>query len=376
MAAIARALFGIEIHAFNTRAKTGRPARFGVHGGILHDTIRRMSRSVFLGCLALWMLGCGTDGGPETPPPTTEPPDDDPQFIEPKCANPNELCLAAPKQGFQIQSVGTTIDAGDDIEWCEVVQLPGTPSDTYYVNAFESQMTLGSHHLIVAAIEPGTATDTAAEIGMRANCVGPDEFGGELLPVTGSQQPYHAELFPEGVGRIYTGGQKVVFDYHYFNTTGAPIQAKAAVNFHTVDASMVKKLSESFGFLNVGINIPAMSTAAFEAECTFSHDIMVHKLVRHTHRWGTNFDAWYLGGEHDGEHIFTSHNYEEVDFPLAEPVVMHAGEGFRFRCEFNNTESRTLTFGTKATDEMCILFGQWYVVNEGDVVPEQGCIKF
>ena len=51
------------------------------------------------------------------------------------------LCLAPPEQGFQIQSVGAAIDPGQDVEYCEVVQLPGDPSEVYYVNRFESEMT-------------------------------------------------------------------------------------------------------------------------------------------------------------------------------------------------------------------------------------------
>ena len=47
-------------------------------------------------------------------------------------------------------------------------------------------------------------------------------------------------------------------------------------------------------------------------------------------------------------------------------MLFRKGEGFRYRCEYQNTEDRTLRFGTKATDEMCNLFGSWWVVNEGD----------
>ena len=36
---------------------------------------------------------------------------------------------------------------------------------------------------------------------------------------------------------------------------------------------------------------------------------------------------------------------------------MKKGEGFRFQCEYDNTTDDVLTFGPKATDEMCILFG-------------------
>jgi hypothetical protein len=319
--------------------------------------------------MAVGVVGCGGDPQPE---PTPQPP----SFTPPECSSPTELCMSQPQSGFQVQSVGTTVEPGQDVEYCEVVQLPGNPGEPFYVNAFEVQMTQGSHHLIVAAIEPGSETEAAAVVGERVPCTGPDGFGGEIIPVTGSQQPYNANTFPEGVGRQYSGGQKLVFDYHYFNTTMEPIAAKAAVNFHLTEASQVKKIAQSFGFVNIGIEIPPGASASFVNECRMSQDVMVYELTRHTHKWGTDFSAWFAGGDRDGEKIFTSPDYETVNFPLEEPVLVKAGEGFRFECAFTNTEDYTLRFGLKATDEMCILFGSWFVVNETDSIAEQSCLLF
>src|SRR6188768_3031343 len=63
---------------------------------------------------------------------------------DPDCATPDfvgvtdsceeEPCLAVPEFGFQIRDEGTTIQSAEDVEYCEVVLLPGDPSDTYYVN--------------------------------------------------------------------------------------------------------------------------------------------------------------------------------------------------------------------------------------------------
>jgi hypothetical protein len=323
--------------------------------------------------LPLFLLACTSS--PESDVPTDEQNIEEARFEAPKCDGPQDLCLKAPVDGFQITSVGTEIMPGEDVEYCEVVVLPGTPDDAYVVNAFESQMTESSHHLIVAAIEAGTATEENAIVGDRKECTGPDAFGGELVPVTGSQQPYNSEMFPDGVGRTYYGGQKIVFDYHYFNTTSAPITARAAVNFHTTDPSNVSMLARSFGFLNLGIEIPPGATKEFTKECTFDRDIYVHKLTRHTHKWGTDFKAWFVGGPLDGELALDSPDYETVNFPLEEPVLMPAGSGFKFSCAYENTEDYTLTFGLKATDEMCILFGSWYVEGDQDV-DGQGCLSF
>jgi hypothetical protein len=285
-------------------------------------------------------------------------------------------CLEVPEQGFQVRNEGATIQPGEDVEYCEVVLLPGSAADTYHVNRFASQMTTGSHHLIVAAIVPGSSTDSNAQPGDRVECFGPSGFGGDLLDVTGQQLPYHEESFPPGVGKVFTGGQKLVFNYHYLNASERPLQARAAVNFHTTDEENVQKIAENFGFFFLGIDVPPGEQRSYTIRCEIGTDVMVHKLTRHTHQWGTDFPVWFSGGERDGQLIYTSPNYEAPDHVFEEPVLVEAGQGFRFTCNYNNTSDKTLSFGETVTDEMCILFGTIYSPTAREVPGEHGCIKF
>ncbi|HUH02604.1 MAG TPA: hypothetical protein VML75_11480 [Kofleriaceae bacterium] len=282
------------------------------------------------------------------------------------------VCLAPPANGFQVLSQGTTISAGEDVEYCEVVQLPGTAADTYYVSKFESKMTSGSHHLIVAAVESGSATESGLEVGQRVTCGGPGGVGEDLIEVTGSQTIYDVEEFPEGVGRVYRGGQYLVFNYHYLNTTDDELPARAAVNFHLTDAANVQHIAMDFGFYNLSISTPPGESRSFTKTCYFTEEVVVHKLVRHTHRWGTDFTAWYAGGAKDGQQIFTTPTYEDNDHIFPEPITVAAGEGFTFECNYFNDTDSDLVFGTKATDEMCILFGTYWSAS-GNEIAEQGC---
>lgn len=285
------------------------------------------------------------------------------------------LELAEPERGIQVRTVGTMIESGTDVEYCEVVQLPGTPDDIYYVNGFELAMSPLSHHLIVTALEPGSPGDQQAQVGDRTDCIGAEFlYGhGSVRDVFGSQQPFHEQFFPEGVGKTLRGGQKLVFDYHYFNPTEDAVPARAALNLHVVDS--IEREAYSFSFNKMSFSIPAGQTGSTSASCTFTDDVVVSSITRHTHRWGTNFSVWFAGGERDGEHIWTSRDWEhEVDFDFEEgPVTMSAGEGFRFECEFDNTTSGPLSFGLKATDEMCILFGTYWAAEPGGSVEYQTC---
>jgi hypothetical protein len=302
---------------------------------------------------------------------------------DPDCATPDfvgvtdscdeEPCLAVPEFGFQIRDEGTTIQSGEDVEYCEVVMMPGDPSDTYYIKGFDSAMSRGSHHLIVGAVIEGSQTDENTTPGDRTDCVGPDGFGGDLVDVTGQQLPYHQDAFPEGVGRIYHGGQKLIFNYHYLNATEGPLEARAAVNFYTAAPECVEKVAESAGFYKLYIPTPQGETSSFTKECTFSQDVMVTKLSRHTHQWGTDFPVYYEGGANDGDLIYTSPSYEDPDYSFEEPILVKAGEGFRWTCNYDNDSDHDLMFGPNATDEMCILFATIYSPDAMEVAGDEGC---
>jgi hypothetical protein len=281
---------------------------------------------------------------------------DDPS--DPPCTE--EPCLDPPDSGIQLRSVGQTILPGQDRELCEVVRLPGGPDDRYYVDGFELAMTAGSHHLIIASIEPGSPTEASVSEGDVIDCVGPTGFGEDIGFVTGAQLPTYAEVYPPGVGKVYRGGQYLVFDYHYFNATDAPIEGRAALNLHTTGPADVDKLMGLLAFANTHIETPPGEARSFTGECRVSEDTLVHKLMRHTHRWGRDFPVELAGGAGDGELLYVSPSYEEPDHLFDEPLLVRAGEGLRFTCNYVNDTGEPLRFGVKATDEMCILFGLIY----------------
>jgi hypothetical protein len=310
-------------------------------------------------------LACGSSG--------PEQADD----VQPKSAAADDypVGLPAPERGAQVQTVGRTIPAGADEEWCEVVELPGEATDTYLVGRTEVAMAPFSHHLIVSFAPQGAARLDDAPLASPIPCSGAHVFGTGLVTLVASAQTYASGDLPAGVGHVLHGGQRLVFDYHALNTSGYPVPAAHRLNLHTVDA--IEKPARIFGFYNQYIEIPPHSSRAFTDECFFDSDILVWSLARHTHRQGTDFSVWWAGGEQDSEHIWTSRDWEQdIGFSFDEPVVVPAGTGFRGECAFDNPPDETLAFGPEATDEMCILFGQFAAVEAAEVVPPQSCYRF
>lgn len=321
-----------------------------------------MKRELLLVLIAgFGSFGCGSDE-PVAPPPEGE-----------------YLGLQAPTDGFRVKNRGSTIAPGADVEFCEVAELPGDPSETYYVRVAEFGNAAFSHHLIVTAAEPGSAADTKLReyaIGDSVPCLGSEQvFGNEGMSwVGGTQRPYQMIPYPPGVGREYRGGQRVVFDYHYYNTSREDVEARSAFNFHLGKAEDIKHLARRSQFTNYTIDTAPKAAGKFTGECKFKQDVMLGGITRHTHRWGTDYSVWFEGGARHREHIWTSTDWQhDTNHLFQQPLLVKQGEGLRFECNYQNNEDRALRFGTSATDEMCVLFGMvWNAGAERDL-PSQDC---
>ncbi|HMJ13836.1 MAG TPA: hypothetical protein VK524_20605 [Polyangiaceae bacterium] len=288
------------------------------------------------------------------------------------------LGLEKPANGFHVRSQGELIRAGEDVEYCEVAELPGEADKEYYVSGIELGNGLGSHHLIVEVAEPGSVADQklrSLSIGDRVPCFSAESaYGQGMYSLFGIQQPYGRVDYPPGVGRVVYGKQRAVFDYHYLNTTSEDVRSQSAINIHVTNGESITHIVDGFGFYNWTIDVPAGKTASFKGECTFNRDVMVAGLARHTHRWGTDYSVWNASDPDDAAPFWTSTDWEhDVNYGWEEPRLFRAGEGFRFECNYNNTETHRLRFGTQARDEMCILFGLAWDAGDERVIPSQSC---
>ncbi|MET0386477.1 MAG: hypothetical protein ABW321_10985 [Polyangiales bacterium] len=290
------------------------------------------------------------------------------------------LGLAEPTRGFRLITKGREIPPGADVEYCELAELPGAESDVYLVTETELANGTGSHHLIVSAALPGSAADRQLrqhDIGDQLPCVAAAiEFGQDgLLSVAGAQTTYAKATYPSGVALRLHGGQRIVFDYHYFNVGDEPLMAQSALAVHTLPPDSKVTVASSFSFTNMTLDTPPRSEQTFTATCTFKHDLMLNGLGRHTHQHGTDFTVWFDGGAKDGEKIWTSVDWEhDTVHTFDAPILVKAGEGFKFACGFRNESDAPLRFGISAADEMCILSGTVWSPTAGQEVEPEACV--
>jgi hypothetical protein len=287
--------------------------------------------------------------------------------------------LTVPSDGFQVRSQGADIAPGEDVEYCEIGELPGDPGETYYVGAVELANAPHSHHFVVATALPGSDADVALRalnLGDKVQCNGTNyEWPQDgLVFVASAQTPYIERKFPKGVGSVLHGNQRIVFDYHYLNTGDTETHAESAMNVHLVDGSSIEHIATAFSFFNFTVDVPPHESGTFTAECHFKDDLMVTSLLRHTHQQGRDFSVWYSGGDRDGQHIWTSHDWKnEPGYDFTSPTLVKANEGFRFECDFDNPNDSELRYGIKGTDEMCILAGWFWPSGDTRELPPQDC---
>lgn len=315
---------------------------------------------------------------PGNPPPSADAsaapaPDDAASF----------LGLASPERGFRLATIGREIAPESDVEFCEIAEVPGAPGEQYNVSTIELANARGSHHLIVAMAAPGSPAERqllAHAVGEQVPCIGAQqEFGQVGMSVLASTQTHYAKSsLPDGVGQRVYGGQRLVFDYHYFNFGTEPLVAKSAMAVHTLAPGTPVTLVSSLAFTNMTLDVPAMSERTFTASCTLQHAAMLSGFARHTHQFGTDFSVWFEGGSQAGELIWTSSDWEhDNDFSFPEPRLLQAGEGFKFACSFRNPGTKPLRFGISASDEMCILGALiWSPEPQAELASEQCVITW
>ena len=125
---------------------------------------------------------------------------------------------------------------------------------------------------------------------------------------------------------------------------------------------------------NRGINVPPGTTRV--AKLTWyvedelrirEHDpnteISVFLLTSHMHRHGELFEIFQKSS---GELLHRSIAYDDAPINLYDPVLLlDPDDGLNFQCTHNNYDTNEpLIFGLTSEDEMCIIFGYYYIPTE------------
>ncbi|WP_437659110.1 hypothetical protein [Sorangium sp. So ce1182] len=304
-----------------------------------------------LGAAAL--VGCSSsDSG-------TEPPGNE---------TPGNEMLEPPAEGTGMQyRMNSTIEPGTEVERC---QLFVAPPEGLNINREKVRFSTGSHHVLLyttpyteipATTRDGTPID-ATEVHDCSK--GPQAYWEVNGVVAGSQSPdgnsFLGDL-PEGVALKVAPGTVLLMNTHYLNSSAKPLDTDARINLYTIADDEVKTEAGMLFHYNPFISVPPRGTSSSQMRCTTENDISVVRIQSHMHRRGVGYVARKVDADGKTTELYAHDRWEGVPSQEFTPFLeVKAGEALEYRCDFKNTEDRSIAQGLTTKDEMCMLIGPYF----------------
>ena len=239
-----------------------------------------------------------------------------------------------------------------------------------FVNRVDMAMRPGSHHLILYDL-----SDNIPEILVPEPQVFREirDANGNYIPstlmitshlnfVTGTQWPRMTYHYPPGVAMRIPADAGFDINAHYVNRSSEIIQGEIYANLHTVDSSQVEHVAERLFMNNVDINLPPNATTTLNKTFVVDKKVQIFQLFSHAHEHMTEFRVFIDGGPRDGELVYIAYDWEHPPILELNPTLtLEAGQGLRLQATYNNDTNSTINFGFLSSDEMMILFVDYYV---------------
>lgn len=306
-----------------------------------------------------------------------------------------------PGEGYQLHLPPFKIEPGTEREIYYTTQITdetGNPvAGDIFINRVEIFYPAGSHHFIIYRFtEEGLANDVPNRgiipgIGVDPTHafreLDPDDpqvlgnFGVDRLFVVGTQTDDTHFEFPEGVGLRMPGDTVYDLNSHYINLLGdETLVGETYVNIYTIPEEEVQYEAVEIFVSNRSINVPPGTTRVSKMTWYIEdelerrgHDpeteLSVFLLTSHMHRHGELFE---INQTSTGDLLHRSIAYDNAPITLFEPILrLDSDDALRFQCTHNNYDTNEpLVFGLTSEDEMCIIFGYYYIPTEsaGEII--------
>ncbi len=307
----------------------------------------------------------------------------------------------APGEGYQLRLPPFKIEPGTEREIYYATQITdenGDPvTEDVFINKVEIFYPAGSHHFIIYRLTEEGLANGVMERGITPG-IGVDpthafreldpenpqvlgNFGVDRLFVVGTQTDDTLFEFPEGVGLRMPGNTVYDLNSHYINLLGdETLTGETYVNIYTIPEEEVQYEAVEIFVSNRAINVPPGTTRL--AKMTWyvedelerrghesDTELNVFLLTSHMHRHGELFEIFQRSS---GDLLHRSVAYDDAPITLFEPVLrLDPDDALKFQCTHNNYDTdEPLVFGLTSEDEMCILYGYYYIPTEsaGDII--------
>ena len=275
--------------------------------------------------------------------------------------------LSPPASGYQVRIEPFQVPANYEREFFTYRSV-GNNVDVY-VNRIEIKMRENSHHLVIYDYKNGTPatlipkSDALRDIRNADGSYNIENLGvlGYHVFINGAQTSYHEFRLPAGVVMKISAGMKYDFNPHYVNKGSSVLYGEAQINFHTVAFTPSMKLAQSINWANQNIDLPPGQRTTLTKTFTAQKKMYVFSLTSHTHQLGEKFRIQIFGGQRNGEIVYENNDWHHPEIQYYDPpIVLNPGEGLTSVVTYNNTTTKSVSFGLLSTNEMGIIFGAYY----------------
>lgn len=255
---------------------------------------------------------------------------------------------------IQAQIIARSVAPGAEQHVCVVVELPN--QNQVWIDGVHANLTGGSHHLIVDRQPQGTALELEPH-----SCT--PTMASDATRLMIAQQAETSFTLPSGAAFSLEPHQKLFMQLHYFNSGSAVRDITGTVDMTLADPSgptptEAQSLFTGSLTINLAPNSPGQAQAFIvpRADTGTRH---VFALTSHTHKLGVlstieRVASWTAPPTTP---IHESKNWDEPPLTTFDPPLDFDGsDGLRLICNYENTTSQTVTFGTPVDAEMCFMW--------------------
>ena len=236
------------------------------------------------------------------------------------------------------------VPAGAEVYRCQDFANPFGGEGAF--DAIESHMTTGSHHLAVF-YRDGLADGPVEE------CSGLEFSPGPFV----TQLRDERLQYPPGIAAVVGAEQGIRLNAHYLNTSSQDISPTVVVKLRRVRPDVEYQRAGTFAMSTLKLDIAPYESKTIALNCTAPADMNVLSATSHMHRHGVAFRS-----DVAGQPLYESSTWDDPPRKDFDPSrLIKTGDNIHFECDYVNQSASALTFGESAsTNEMCVLFGQFY----------------
>jgi hypothetical protein len=183
-----------------------------------------------------------------------------------------------------------------------------------------------------------------------------------------STQSYVEEqrLSPGAVVKL-PAGSKIVAGLHTLNASPREVESGLWLSLAPIHPAEVTAVVAPLSMQYKDLHIPPLTEARFTADCDLAipHAITtlggqlalrLHYILPHYHYLGNYFDVTVVGGELDGQSVFTIEGFsaDASGITFDPPLELVGARGLRMTCGYDNWTSNQVEWGN-GEGEMCVM---------------------